>query len=612
MQKTLFLNHHLTGYIKTLNLYGRIWPALLLISFSLFWGCPAFAGDSTTKKMLAPDLELEDRTAGLYSRYEDVISLLVDSDEAAYAAFKRRAKTVSLAVLSEYTPWWTEKVTEPLTALAHNSDETVVSLFRRTVRHSSQIRVFSDLPLIRKTSIQEADGAFDFRIYAGGKYSDIDEFSGNDLQTGGPLRYKEKEASVNYGIKKRFSTGGEIDLGQEIGSFDTNSVYLNPVDQAKTRTNLTFTQPLLKGVGPDYNLSTIKLAETDHKSAEAELVRQLESHLLEVARSYWGLFFERSILIQKTKLAEATEDAYKNLQKRIDMDAQPGIVARTKSLVTSRWLDVDRAEFAVYNAQSRLLALIEDNELISREGLEIVTFQAPVNYPFVLSLDKIYKQSLHNRKEIEAGILQLHSAAIHLGRAENELMPDLDLFAKTYLDGLQGDYAYGDAYNQQFDEGRPSYSVGLRFEYPLGNNAADARLSRRRIEIRQMLNQLDLTVRNVFLEVSVSYRDVIKNVNEVASRYEILHSSSEEIKDLRESIDYQLSTDASYGDLLYRLLDASERLADAEEKFSLAQLTFNLSLFNLRKATGTLITSQDISTETIEEDGLPVLKVHMK
>ncbi len=598
--------------MKKNNLYGRLLSALLFISVNLFLCFPVSAEDSAAKEMFAPDLELEDRTTELYSRYENVISLLVDSDEAAYAAFKRRAKTVSFAVLSEYTPWWTEKVTEPLTALAHNSSETVVSLFRRTVRHSSQIRVFSDLPLIRKTSIQEADGEFDFRIYAGGKYSDIDEFSGNDLQTGGPSRYKEKESSVNYGIKKRFATGGEIDIGQEIGSYDTNSVYLNPVDQAKARTNLTFTQPLLKGMGLDYNLSTTKLAETDHKSAEAELIRQLESHLLEVARSYWGLYFERSILIQKTKLAEATEEAYTNLQKRIDMDAQPGIVARTKSLVTSRWLDVDRAEFAVYNAQSRLLALIEDNDLISREGMEIVTAQAPVNYPFVLSLNRIYKQTLHNRKEIEAGILQLHSAAIHLGRAENEMLPDLDLFAKTYLDGLQGDYAYGDAYSQQFDEGRPSYSVGLRFEYPLGNNSAEARLSRRRIEIRQMLNQLDLTVRNVFLEVSVSYRDVIKNVNEVASRYEILHSSKEELKDLRESIDYQLSIDASYGDLLYRLLDASERLADAEEKFSLAQLTFNLSLFNLRKATGTLVTSQDISTEIMEEDGLPVLKVHMK
>ncbi len=599
--------------MELLKRYCRIFPVLLFfLGVNLFFAFQAIAENTPPKELFDPDLEIEERRTDLHTRYEQVVSLLAASDEAAYSAFKRRADTISFAVLSEYTPWWTEKVTEPLTALAQNSDETVVSLFRRTVRHSSQIRVFSDLPLIRKTSIQEADGAFDFRIYAGGKYSDIDEFSGNDLQTGGPTRYKEKEASVSYGIKKRFATGGEVDIGQEIGSFDTNSTYLNPVDQAKTKTNLTFTQPLLKGMGPDYNLSTIKLAEVDHASAEAELIRQLESHLLEVARAYWGLYFERSILVQKNKLAEATEDAYKNLQKRIDMDTQPGIVARTKSLVTSRWLDVDRAEFAVYNAQSRLLALIEDDELISRKGMEIVTSQAPVNFPFVLSLEKIYNQSLHHRKEIEAGILQLHSAAIHLGRAENEMMPDLDLFAKTYLDGLQGDYAYGDAYSQQFDEGRPSYSVGLRFEYPLGNNSAEARLTRRRIEIRQMLNQLDLTVRNVFLEVSVSYRDVIKNVNEVASRYEILHSSSEEINDLRERIDFQLSTDASYGDLLYRLLDASERLADAEEKFSLAQLTFNLSLFNLRKATGTLVTSQDISTETIEEDGLPVLKVHMK
>lgn len=593
--------------------YNRIFPVLFfLFSLNLLITNQTLAKGSAPQDLFDPDLEVDARKTELYHRYEAVISLLADSDEAAYSAFKRRAHTISFGVLSEYTPWWTEKVTEPITALSQNSDETVVSLFRRTVRHSSQISVFSDLPLIRKTSIQEADGSFDFRIYAGGKYSDIDEFSGNDLQTGGPTRFKEDESSISYGIRKLFATGAEVELGQEIGSYDSNSIYLNPNEQAKTKTNLTITQPLLKGMGPDYNLSAKKLAEVDHLSAEAELTRQLESHLLEVARAYWGLYFERSILIQKTKLAEATEEAYTNLKKRIDMDAQPGIVARTKSLVTSRLLDVDRAEFAVYNAQSRLLALIEDDELISREGLEIVTSQAPVNYPVVVSLDKIYNQSLHNRKEIEAGILQLHSAAIHLDRAENELLPDLDLFAQTYLDGLKGDYEYGDAYKQQFDEGRPSFSVGLRFEYPLGNNTAEAVFSRRRIEIRQMLNQLDLTVRNVFLEVSVSYRDVIKNINEVASRYEILQSSKEEIKDLRESIDYQISTDVAYGDLLYRLLDASERLADAEEQFSLAQLTFNLSLFNLKKATGTLVTSQDISTETIEEDGLPVLKVHMK
>ena len=591
--------------------YGSIAVLLLVILFLASAG-QTFAKSSKTLELLNPDLEVVELKTGLYSRYEQVISLLAESDEAAYNSFNRRAKTISVAVLSEYIPWWTEKVTAPLTALTHNSDETVVSLFRRTVRNSSQIRVFADLPLIRQTSVQEADGVFDWRIYAGGKYSDIDEFSGNDLQTGGPTRYKEQEASISYGVKKRFATGTEVDLGQEIGSFDSNSTYLNPEDQAKTRTNLTITQPLLKGTGLDYNLSVLKLAEVDYMSAQAELTRQLESHLLEVARAYWGLYFERSILIQKNKLAEVTEAAYNSLQKRIDMDAQPGIVARTRSLLTSRWLDVDRAEFAVYNAQSRLLALVEDNELISRKGLEIVTAQAPVNYPVVLSLDEIYKQSLHNRKEIEAGILQLHSAAIHLDRAENELMPDLDLFAQSYLDGLKGDFAYGDAYEQQFDEGRPSYSVGLRFEYPLGNNSAEARYARRRIEIRQMLNQLDLTVRNIFLEVSVSYRDVIKNINEVASRYEILHSSSEELKDLREQIDYQLSTDAAYGDLLYRLLDASERLAEAEEQFSLAQLTFNLSLFNLRKATGTLVVSQDISTETVEEDGLPTIKVHMK
>ena len=423
---------------------------------------------------------------------------------------------------------------------------------------------------------------------------------------------KHSMGYLNYGVKKRFATGAEVDLGQSMEAYDTNSVYLNPEEQAKAKTNLTLTQPLLKGIGTEYNLSVIELAKVDHKASETELVRQMESHLLEVARAYWGLYMERSIMVQKQRLARETEKTYNAMLSRIETDSQPATLARTRSLLISRQLDADKAEFAVYNAQSRLAALVEDNDLLSAQGKEIVTFEAPNNYPFVLSLGDVFVASLKNRKEIEAALLQLHSAAINLKRAENEIMPNLDLYAQTYLDGLEGDYEFGDAYSNQFNTGKPSYNVGLRFEYAIGNNSAEARLTRRRIEMRQMLHQLDLTVRNIFLEVSVPYRDVIKNINEVASRYEIMQASIAEIDDLNKQVDYQLSSDAVYDDLLYRAMDASERRADAEEKFSLSQLTFNLSLFNLRKAMGNLVTSQDISTETLEENGLPVLKVNMK
>ncbi len=591
---------------------GFIFSLVAGLLFVFLAAAPVTAGEYAKPTILDPDIDLPERQELLLDRYSELIQLMTDSDEAAFKAFNKRAESVAFSLLAEFVPWWTDKVTSQLTGLEESSNETVVSLFRRTVKNSAQVRVFSDLPLIRKTSIQEAEGAFDYRVYTGFKYSDIDEFVGDDLKTGGPDRYREHGTTFNYGVKKRFATGAEIDLGQSMESYDTNSVYLNPENQAKAKTNLTLTQPLLKGVGPEYNLSVIELARMDHKASETELIRQLESHLLEVARAYWGLYMERSIMVQKQRLALETEKTYKQLVDRLETDAQAATVARTRSLLISRQLDADKAEFAVYNAQSRLATLVEDNDLLSARGKEIVTFEAPNNYPFVLSLGEVFIASLKNRKEVEAALLQLHSAAINLNRAENEIMPDLDLFAQTYLDGLEGDYEFGDAYSNQFDTGKPSYNVGIRFEYALGNNSAEARLMRRRIEMRQMLHQLDLTVRNILLEVSVSYRDVIKNINEVASRYEIMQASVAEIEDLARQVDYQLSTDANYDELLYRAMDASNRRADAEERFSLSQLTFNLSLFNLRKAMGNLVTSQDISTETIEENGLPVLNVNMK
>jgi len=550
----------------------------------------------------------------LFKRYESIVDKIDQAEQgyiSVFAADKAAADSLSYSsVPQEFDPWWRSDVKQRLNFNLKGLEEDVSSLFTKAMQYSSQVKVFADLPLIRETTIREADGPFDFRLFADGRFADLDEPVGDDLRTGGPLRYEEQSKSVEYGLKKKFITGTEVELKQRIGDMDTNSIYFNPEEQARTGTHLIIRQPLLKHFGIGYQETPIQLAELDFAISNDELQRQVESHLLEVVRAYWGLYLERTLFLQKRRLAERTNKILTQMQGRSEIDVQPSLLARAKSLVGAHKLGAIQAEYAMRNAQSRIRALVNDPAFLTEGGVELVTRQLPVMQRPDSSFDNVLATALRNRPEIAQGVRHIQAAVLREKRSKNELRPDLDLFVDTYVKGLEGDYDYGEAYSNQFSDGNPSYIFGVHFEYPLGNNGAGARHMRKRIEMRQMLHQLDVTVENVLLEVQVSHREMDKYYESVIQSYQIMNSDKEEISELKARIDYLLTQGEPYGDMLYRLMDASERLTRSEQFFAKSELTYNLALYNLYRAMGILVSESDIVfTRDEDEDDLPVLRV---
>jgi len=555
----------------------------------------------------------------LFDRYRTIIEKMEQAESGYTSIFSGgsdQGLTLDEGSMPEgFAPWWQSRVNNQLNSSVPNITADVTTLFTKALQYSSQIKVFSDLPLIRETTIQEAEGPYDFRLFAEGRLTDLDEPVGDDLKTGGPMRYEENSKNLSYGLRKKFLAGTEVELKQNIGDMDTNSTFFNPEDQARSGTFLTIKQPLLKRFGIAYNRSPIDLATIDHSIAGEELRRNVESHLLEVTRAYWGLYMERSLLLQKEQLAKKSLKIYEKMQQRTDMDVDRSLLARAKSQVSAHKLAAMQAEYAMLNAQSRIRALVNDPAMLSASGMEMVTRQLPSHKLFAVSFDKALQTTLENRPEVAQAVKHIQSAYLRLDRSENELMPDLDLFFQTYVKGLEGDYEYGTAYSNQFDEGGPSYVAGLRFEFPLGNNGAEARNLRKKLEIRQLLHQLDTTVENVLLEAQVSYRELVKNYRSMVQSYQIMRSDDEEVKALLARIDYLLTKNDPYGDVLYRLLDANERLTDSEELFAKSELTYNYSQYNLYRAMGILVSTSDINFEEQTEDtadGLPVMHVRKK
>ena len=102
--------------------------------------------------------------------------------------------------------------------------------------------------------------------------------------------------------------------------------------------------------------------------------------------------------------------------------------------------------------------------------------------------------------------------------SKNEVLPVLNMILGTYVYGLHGSGDIVAAYGNQYDLGRPTYSAGLTFEIPLGNRAANARLRQRRLELRQAVNELQVTTSNVRTEVEIAVREVTTTYKEMLSK----------------------------------------------------------------------------------------------
>ena len=502
--------------------------------------------------------------------------------------------------------WWSTRVVQSMRNDAAAAQLTLDDVLARTLYYSSQVKVFSDLPMIRKTAIIEADAAFDWTRFLETRWDDLNDPVGSSLTVGGTgTRYENQQWSGRGGLRRRNRRGGEVEISQGSGWQETNSSFFIPNPQGTARLILNYTQPLLRGRGKIYNESLMCLAQLDKNISDDEFRRQLQSHLLEVTRAYWALYLERGVLFQKMNSYERANEIYKMLEARQAVDAQRSQVASAKAVAVTRNAELIRARNSVKNAESRLRALVNDPEFGQFEEIELIPLDAPTNVVYVVDMQQSMELAFQNRPEIAQAIKQTKAGTIRLSMSKHELLPVLNLITQAYVAGLQPNGDVFDSFTQQFDEGEPSYSVGLDYEIPVRNRAANARHTRRRLEVRQLQQQFQTTLETVKLEVAVAVREVETASREMFANGEVMNARAAQLDALTRRWQALPGEDVTASLALENLLDSQDRLAQAEFEFLESQLTYNLALMNIKRATGILLQAENVQIGETLQDGLP-------
>lgn len=474
-------------------------------------------------------------------------------------------------------------------------------LIIRALAHSSQIKVFSELPLIRETAIQEADSFYDPEFFTDARYYDRDDPVGSTLTTGQPGRFIEYDTRISAGVRTKFSPGTEVYLTQDLYRTRNNSEFFEPNPQAGAKLTLGLIQPLLDGAGARYNNSVIEIAKIDTDIAENEFLRQLQAHILEITRTYWGLHM--ALGIQQVK-ANAVADAsaiLDDFEARGGFDANRPQILRVRAVAAERRADLIRAEGQVRNTTERLKALVNDPNMIVGSNLQLVPGDLPVTALVGADLRNASVEALQNRPEVQQAYLQMQSAAIRRDMARTELLPSLNLLAETYVAGIAEDDV-NKAYDNQYDGNGPGYMFGLRFELPLGNNQAEALSMRRRLELRQLEHQLQTTMETVLLDVQIAAREVDIAYRDMIAKHESVQAATEELDSLLSRRDAMfLGAEGTAVTYLNQLLDAQDRRNLNQERLLQSVSAYNLALTTLARAQGTLLQVEDIEIERFED-----------
>ena len=493
-------------------------------------------------------------------------------------------------------PWWHAYVVRPQRTSVQPMPYDISALMFMAMQHSDAIKIAQANPVIRQTEITTADSDFDWVAYLNTAWDDTSLPVSTNLQAGGTAsRLNDQIAQGTAGFRRRTRTGGQFDIGQRFGWQDNNSVFFTPGRQATSQFTISYTQPLMRGRGKAYNTSLIVLAQQNAESAEFDLQAVIQTELLEIVRSYWAMYVERATMIQQAQLYLKTRRIVDLLAARQAIDAQRTQLVVANAALENRRSDLIRARTAVTNAETRLRGQLNVPSLANSDAGELIPLDSPSLQQYPADLRSEVETALQRRPEAASALQQVRAAATRQGIAKHELLPALNLVTQFYTNGLRGQSNFGSAFNDQWNDGRPSYSIGLQYEMPISNRRAKAQLDRRQVELQQIQRQYKQALEKIQTEVDIAVRELNTSWREIGAKQKALAAAQAEANTIELRWSRHIDGNGSASLNLESLLRAQERVTQAEKDLTLALVTYSLATVNLKRSTGTLVSGEAVA-----------------
>ena len=393
---------------------------------------------------------------------------------------------------------------------------------------------------------------------------------------------------ANVGWRKRFYSGGELDLNFSAMQIEQSVTTITgfPSKLYDTSWNLRYTQPLLRSAWWEYGRAEVRRAESARDASEGQFEQERQDLLLQVVRAYWDLVFVREnyrVQFQGLELAQEqlritlARIAVQDLAARDRVADDAEVARRKEGLIV--------AENEIRKGEDELRALLfQDQDAMWNTGLRPTSAIASdmdvskLDWQAAASVAMTSRPDLHrlraNAKMVDQRLVQ----------AQSELQPRLDMVG-SYNSGATRDDNMPDSWGDSFGVEYPDWSLRLVFAYPLGNRAAQARLTRAMLDAEAAKGQIYAHK----VQVRKQVRDAVRSIQTLA----------ESIRAARESVrlgDNDLDTarhKLRVGTLtFFDVQQRNQELQEARSRLLRNQLDFRIAEAVLEHSQGLLFRSQ--------------------
>ena len=395
------------------------------------------------------------------------------------------------------------------------------------------------------------------------------------------------QASGDVGVRKDFSTGTSVSARLGTSALFGDSRSLNPAYQ--TGLYLDVRQSLLRGHSMDANELAISNARRSRDAGLGRYERRGEVVAAEALRTYWDLHAAIAyVAVQKAAVgqAETTLAETEALIAGGKQAAAEAVVTRYQVQAQKRaLLGAEQVRDNMRDRLARQIGLVTPRSL---ETPAIVTAATPETELPKEGPAQLQDKALARRGDVRAVATDADSRKAELAATKHLLLPRLDLVGSVGLQGLSGTVSggepsgFGQSYWSSYAMSNVGWSVGLVFEIPLGNRAAEAKRDIASLEMKRAELMMERVAQAVSEELNVAWRAV----RTTREQFEVTVSAADvaETKVQNELARYRAGKTSAQNLTLMQAELVRERLNKEQ-----ALADFNKALVDFRAASGTLL-----------------------
>ncbi len=491
-------------------------------------------------------------------------------------------------------------------------------------------------PAVAREDVRESWGNFEPNLVAGYDRQHLETPVASAVQTffAGALTDNTTEDYFVYdaGLQGILPWGFSYRTGylmQQLRS-DSSFFALDPQYSSAWRSELGI--PLLRNLywsAPDLLVRTNQVSQNisdeDFRARLADTVRDVEV-------AYWAVAATRALELAAQKSVETAQD----LLEQTKVQYQVGVVSKVR--VTEAEAGLAQREFdrivrtnAAEAAQDDLLTAILAPGISDYASTRIRT-EEPTFVPYEVNAEAALERAREQRPELISAQLAVENAGFNEKYSWNQKLPELNVVASYANAGISGEQKIpagaprGFAFDPNSPDGLPAipitqpqlpfsssrwgadndflsgdgeHSWGVRADLlvPIGNDSADARYVKSKINLRRAKTFLRIEEQRVIVEVRTWVRNLQSSIDGVKASQRARIASEETLRAEQERLRLGDSTP-------HTVLEFDEDLRLAESNEIRALQVYREAIAQLERAQGTLLEKNGIDVVVERERGV--------